>query len=650
MRKSLFIHSIFGIFLGIYFNPVTAESVEDLDDIIVSATRWETTGIPTAGSISVITRSQIIESGATRVIDVLRGHGGVQIRDLYGDGSRAIVDMRGFGDSAGANTLILVDGRRLNNTDLHAPDLNFISIKDIERIEIIQGSAAVLYGDQAAGGVINIITRRPDTLNIGMYAGYGSYDHQLQALNVSNRFDNGIGLRASAERRLSDNYRDNNDLEYLNAFASISYDWNRGSVFAELQRTDEELGIPGALFANELKISRKQSSFPADFNDSIADIFRIGGTFSITRDWDIAGEYTRRDEDVDGHITFSSGFGFDFTQKRLHQSINPRIRGRIPFGNQAIMLVAGADIEKTDYELVSFTSSKQDMKSIYVLATLPVNNVISISGGLRKAWVENKIVTFVPIKPDDHQTASSIGVTVTPDTHWRFFIKREDNYRIPLVDEQTDVFFSGLPELKTQTGTSYEAGAEWRYRWFSSRLLGYVLKLENELAFNPLIGLFGQNVNLDPTRRTGIIFDFSVTPMASFTFSTNYTYTDAAFENTVGAGDRVPLVAEHQLHLSAIYRFLPQWSLYGEMQFISDRVASGDIQNDFSKLPGYGVGNVNLRYDSGHWSINARINNILDKEYSDNAGVGFNPGSGDMETGYYPAPERNFMLTLGYEF
>jgi len=650
MRNITFIHFIIGIFLVINFIPVFAEPVEDLDDIVVSATRWEIDGIPTAGSITVITRKQIIESGANRVIDILRGRGGVQIRDLYGDGSRATVDMRGFGESAGANTLILVDGRRLNNTDLHAPDLSFISIKDIERIEIVQGSSTVLYGDQAVGGVINIITRQAGELDVDFEAGYGSYDHQLQILKLANRFDNGIGIRTSAERRLSDNYRDNNDLEYLNVFANLSYDWDRGNMFAEFQRTDEEIGIPGALFSNEINISRKQTTKPLDFNDTIADVFRIGGLFSMTPDWEVAGEYTRRDEDVNGNITFSGGFGFAFKQKRLHQSFNPRVRGKISFGHQEMLLVAGADIEKTDYELVSFTSSEQDLKSIYALATLPFNDVMSITGGLRKAWVENEIVTFVPITPDDHLTASTLGVTITSDNAWRFFIKREDNYRIPLVDEQTDVFFSGFPELKTQTGVSYEAGGEWYNRWFVSKLLGYVLKLENELSFNPLIGPFGQNVNLDPTRRTGLIFEVSVTPVDQLTVDAQYTYTDAVFENTAGAGARVPLVAEHQLHFSVTYRTAPHWSIYGEALLISDRVAGGDIANNFASLPGHGVGNLNLRYDDGAWNFSARINNILDRKYSDNAGIGFNPGSGNTETGFYPAPERNFILTLGYEF
>ncbi len=113
-------------------------SSNEIEEIIVTATRWETVGVPTATSVSTITREQIIESGAIYIIDVLKGQGGIQIQDIFGDGSRSIISMRGFGNNGGSNTLLLVDGRRLNNTDLKTPDLSFISLKDVERIEIIQ--------------------------------------------------------------------------------------------------------------------------------------------------------------------------------------------------------------------------------------------------------------------------------------------------------------------------------------------------------------------------------------------------------------------------------------------------------------------------------------------------------------------------------
>ncbi|NOQ87761.1 MAG: TonB-dependent receptor plug domain-containing protein, partial [Gammaproteobacteria bacterium] len=140
------------------FSEVTATQIPS---VVVSAARTEQSTLTTPASITVITRKQIEDSGSTHIVEVLRGQGGVQIKDLYGDGSRATVDMRGFGDSAGSNTLILIDGRRLNNPDIGAPDLNSIALDDVERIEVVQGSAGVLFGDQAVGGVINIITRKP---------------------------------------------------------------------------------------------------------------------------------------------------------------------------------------------------------------------------------------------------------------------------------------------------------------------------------------------------------------------------------------------------------------------------------------------------------------------------------------------------------
>jgi len=92
-----------------------AEAV--LDAVIVSGARTEQSQLTTPASITVITREEIEASGARHVVEVLQGRGGIQIFDSFGDGSRASVGMRGFGETANANTLILVDGRRLNNSE-----------------------------------------------------------------------------------------------------------------------------------------------------------------------------------------------------------------------------------------------------------------------------------------------------------------------------------------------------------------------------------------------------------------------------------------------------------------------------------------------------------------------------------------------------
>ena len=117
---------------------------------------------------------------------------------------------------------------------------------------MVQGSAGVLFGDQAVGGVINIITRKPGSLRHSLKLSAGSYNTVNVHAMTSQALDNGINYRVSLDVRESDNYREHNELSYLNGFGKLGYDYNSGSVFAELQYIDNDLNTPGALFASEV--------------------------------------------------------------------------------------------------------------------------------------------------------------------------------------------------------------------------------------------------------------------------------------------------------------------------------------------------------------------------------------------------------------
>ena len=87
------------------------------------------------------------------------------------------------------------------------------------------------------------------------------------------------------------------------------------------------------------------------------------------------------------------------------------------------------------------------------------------------------------------------------------------------------------------------------------------------------------------------------------------------------------------------------WNLYAEMFFISDRNAGGDFTGSLTELDGYEVANLNLNFDYEQFSASAKINNLLDEEYNGSASVNFFGA-----VGFFPAPERNFVLTIGYDF
>lgn len=651
LRKFLF------ILVVLPAGAVLADSgagTQSLEPLVVSATRWEQADVPAAGSIAIISREQIEQSGALNVADALRGQGGVQVSDEFGDGSRTVVSMRGFGANAPANTLILVDGRRLNNTDLAAPDLSSISLKDVQRIEVIQGSAGTLYGDEAVGGVINIITRRPVGFEASAAAGYGSYDRQMQRGAVADRYANGLGFRVSVEHVRSDNYRERNRKRYANGFAHIDYAYHGGRVFIEHEHVEENLQLPGGLFADQLAADRRQARYPHDFNDTSTDVSRLGLRQRLGSDWHLQAEFSNRYSAIGGRLT-----NVPLTQRRHIRTFNPRLIGEIPLSAGKLLVTAGADLEYSDYGLgTSFgqTNNAQDAQSLYAQVVLPLTQAFVLTAGTRKAWVHNHLVDsgafgVFPngVNLNDHVWVSTLGISAALAPGWRMFLRRDENYRFPLADEQT-LTPPGVVGLRTQTGVSYEAGLEWAAKRYSARLVGYRLLLHNEIDFDPAAGLFGANTNLDRTLRTGVIAQASAQVTDALRLAAQYTFVNAKFDSGAFAGNDVPFVARQQLHLSADYRFSDHWGLYTELQAISRRYASGDFANALAQLPGYAVVNMNLRYRRAGWLVEARVNNVLDKRYSDYAATNFNFTTFATETGFYPAPERNVQLTVSYAF
>src|SRR5438067_11451261 len=129
------------------------------DTIVITATRFPDSKRNLPVGVTVITADDIRKSASSNLGDILAQYGLLQIRDLAGTQNPQL-DLRGFGITGDQNTLVLVDGLRLTESDLESAQLSAIPLESIERIEIVRGGGAVLYGAGATGGTINIITRR----------------------------------------------------------------------------------------------------------------------------------------------------------------------------------------------------------------------------------------------------------------------------------------------------------------------------------------------------------------------------------------------------------------------------------------------------------------------------------------------------------
>lgn len=629
-----------------------------LEQIVVTGTRSEQPRFANPAALSVVTREEIEKSGAMTVADVLRARAGIQIRDAIGDGGRGVVvSMRGFGENAPNNTLVLVDGRRLNNPTLAGPDLNSVAIKDIERIEIIQGGGGVLYGDQAVGGVINIITRAPEQGSVALATSGGSHGHRQASLVASERFGSGIAARLSAERRESDNYRANNESEYTNLLGLLEYGGSRGRVFAELQRVDDNLEFPGALTEDEARADRRQSTHIGDFGDLQTTSLRLGGRYVINANWSAELELTDRDNDGDGYQ-----FASNTTAMRV-QSANPRLIGNFPTAAGNSVLTIGFDATDSKYRLdipdYFFTTDfRQEQRDPYIQLVHPLTTALSASIGVRRASVDDENrSTGKSQSADETITTASIG--------WQFrdgmraILRHDEVMRFANVDEngftRTDVEF-----LRPQTGSSWEGGVEWYGEQGSGRVLAFQLDLDDEILYFPFdqqgpgaaFGFPGANVNMDATRRRGLLLEWQWQATAALNLGGSYTLTDAEITDGGLEGRDVPYVARHNGALTATWTFARGFDAFAELVHTGERRALGDEMNVHGKVDAESVLNAALRWTGGAWHASLRLNNLLGEHY-DTLTVDQNLEPANPAGAYlrnvYPAPGRTAYLTVGYD-
>ena len=144
-------HATAGILAGLCVSVCFAQD----DAVVITATRFQDSKRDLPVGVTVITADDLRKSASSSLPEILAQFGLIHIRDNTGTPNQQ-VDLRGFGITGDQNTLVLVDGLRISENELTSAQLNAIALESIERIEIVRGSGAVLYGGGATGGTINI--------------------------------------------------------------------------------------------------------------------------------------------------------------------------------------------------------------------------------------------------------------------------------------------------------------------------------------------------------------------------------------------------------------------------------------------------------------------------------------------------------------
>jgi len=590
-----------------------------------------------SGPVTYITRDQIAATGVTSLTQALQNLGGVQLHDMSGTGSQVLLSLRGFGANAGSNTLLLINGIPVTNPDLAPPDLNAIPLSEIESIEIISGSESVLYGDQAVGGVINIITRAQAKDQAGIICQAGSYD--LRACDILlhhvNRF---INLTVTANKYHSDNYRHHNQYDQNQVFSNLDYGYQTGSVNMNLSAVNEYMQYPGALTAQQVRQNRTQAANDMDYFKDWNSFVQLHHKQTLNTDWHMETDFAYR------MLQGSGVLSLPFAQSRTVYYLKPQLKGT--WNN--VRLTTGFDIQDDRYHLRSMLGLSEDSHQKYGLFTMakyPVNERLTLSAGLRGAQQNSYLRSFVNDDEVNRALATTIGLNyaLVPDTN--LYLRRAGSFRFPKADESASAFNG----LRTQRGNAYETGAEINREKYDGKLELYQLNLTDEIAFDPTqtpLTPFGTNRNLDPTVRRGLTLAGKKHIAEKVTLDGQYNYVNAVFASGSDRNKRIPLVSAHVMRAGVMYDLNEFWHLYPEIIFTGDQYADNDNANVAGKIGGYTIYNVNIRYERKHFNASLRINNIFNKYYY--LYTVYQPSLSSEY--FYPAPDRNISLTLGYTF
>jgi iron complex outermembrane receptor protein len=638
---------------------VSAGETVEVGEVVVTATRYEEELESVPANVTVITEEEISNSSAQNIPDLLRTEAGVHVNDIAGNRRNVSVDLRGFGETAALNTLVLVDGRRVNQADLSGTDWAQISLDRVQRIEIIRGSrGSTLYGDNASGGIINIITKEGGRFAADAGVSVGSYGTFRGNASVEGEGKN-LTYALTGSYHSSDGYRDNSDSKTKDVGVNLGYyvsDTFRLGLSAGYHSDDA--GLPGALKESDFAagFSRTDTAFPDDYAETEDYYIKGGPEIYFWEESYIKMDASLRKREFQ---TFASFAGGSFTGDTEIEtvSVSPQLVLRNSAGRIKNTLSAGIDYHDAEESILNdslFFGSRttgefelrKENRGYYVHDEAEIAEGLLLSGGYR---YDRADFSFHPSTPDSARIDEDL---FTAAINYKFhnksyvYLSYAKGFRYPVLDEMFSFFTNTIDTgLIPQRSDDYEVGLR---HYFTNSAYAqanlFRVDTDNEIFFNPATY---RNENLDGvSRRDGIEVSFQANPLNWLMLSGSYTYMDATIRAGSFEGEDLPNVPRHKSTLGVVLSPVKTLTISVQSAYIGERPFISDFKGDFGDQDSYLVVNGKIQYRWRKLTAYVDINNLLNEKYSEYGVLGGFP----LEEAFYPSPERNFLVGMSVGF
>ncbi|TSE21517.1 Vitamin B12 transporter BtuB [Tepidimonas alkaliphilus] len=566
-----------------------AEPAAKLEAVVVTASRTETASRDLVADVVVIDRDTLDQSAGATLTEVLRQHAGVQIASNGGWGKQASVFLRG---TEARHALLLIDGVRYGSATLGQPNWDNLPLEAIERIEVLRGPAAALYGSDAVGGVVQIFTRAGAEGPARPHAGatVGSYGRRETRAGVSGgtaQVRYALGVSAGRE----DGFSATNERVPFGNFNPDRDGFEQRALHARL---DADLA-PGLRLAAHALVSSGDSQFDSSLNGSASfDVHGLTTTrvwgVTLTQAWTGGGRTQLkfgRADDLTRNLYRTATTVFDTERRQWTlQHDQPTSLGTFTVG-----------VDHVREEVNSTTA--------YTVRDRNLDGVFAGWHGRAGAhrWQAN-------VRRDDNSqfggaTTGSLGYGYDVAPGWTVLAAAGTSFKAPTFNQLYFPQF-GNPTTQPEKGRSRELALQWaqgphqwRLTYFEQRIRGYI-------TTTPVV------VNLPKVAIDGWSFT-GQTVLDGWRIGGSLELLEAR-NRTPGSNfdRRLPRRAEEQLTLT-VERSLVGWWVGAQALLVGDRF--DDVANT-RRMGGFGtLGLTAQRALAPGWTLRLRLDNLADKRY-----------------------------------
>ena len=591
------------LLLGCALLPVVSSSWAQAqatpgDAVQVIGTRAPTALDRVVSDVVVIERDRIRASSADSIEDLLRREGGMQMSRTGGPGQSAGIQIRG---SSSSSTLVLIDGVRVGSATLGQTDLAGVSLAQVERIEIMRGPGSSLYGADAIGGVVNIVTRRGDGApylrgNIaggnhasgeGYVALSGSSERFDYALSASGETSDGVSALRPGDQFGNYNPDDDGFSRYGLSLAG-GFSWQKG----------QRVGL--SYTASKLRSMFDSAEFPPpnflpdpspDFRNRLntqLTTLDYQGTFSSA--WAGLLRASYQTDQLESGANVISTFDTARRQITAQATWTPSAQHQV---------VGAVDLLTESIHSSSFDAPERDNTGLVVGYTGRFG-AQKLQADLR--WDHNSVY--------DNQTTGKLGWGMDLNDAWSLRAVAGTAFRAPTFN---DLYFPGygVETLQPERSRSFEAGVDYKAAQTSVATTVYYNKVSDLIGYQsdpnqcPPGFPFGCAGNTARALLQGITMQ-GLQQWGQFQFTLALDWLNAKDRDT---DTTLPRRAANQQTFAVDWNEGP-WQLGGTVLRVSQRPDAGVL------LPAYTLLNLNARWRfERFWQVELRLQNATDRDY-----------------------------------